>query len=88
MRANRKQAHELAQFLVARMAHDPEWVGLSSDSMIMAALSGSEPSDRPLDEYDLARCTETMRRAPEWLRELMQPIYDGFVEGVRSGWRA
>lgn len=77
------------EFLLARLAHDPTWVGLSSDAMIVAAISGRAPKLTcwPADRSDLERCEETYRRAPADLQQLMLPILEEFRTWISEGIR-
>lgn len=63
-------------FLLARLRarSDHRWIGSSSDALVVAALTGEPPSDRPFDGWDLGRCLVTLAVAPPSLAERMEPI--------------
>lgn len=65
-----------ANFLLARLGcHDDyRWVGRSSDAMVIAAITGEEPDERPYDGWDLGRCMVTRAVAPECLHAAMDAI--------------
>lgn len=80
----RAQAIEERNFLLARLAvrdHDSwKWVGISSNEMVDAAITGRPVHgfNIPHDQADLSRCEETYKRAPEHLKPKLLPILRGF----------
>lgn len=71
---------EERNFLVRRKVQgDHRWVGLSSDAMVVAALTGEEPTDWPADGWDLGRCLITRQVAPAHLHAAM----DAYIERAK-----
>jgi len=71
---------EERNFLVRRkMQQDHRWVGSSSDAMVVAAITGEEPTDWPFDGWDLGRCMITRRVAPPHLHAAM----DAYIEQAK-----
>jgi hypothetical protein len=70
-------------FLLARLhasaAHDYRWIGVSSNALVVAAMTGTEPKDRPYDGWDLGRCMVTRAVAPEHLHARMDAIIEGWI---------
>lgn len=80
-------ATEPERFLAERLRNpSSEWVGLSSDAMIAAAIDGRAPDewDYPRDTADLSRCCVTFARAPRDLRLAMLPILADYCEFVAA----
>lgn len=68
-------------FLLLRLVgSSADWVGISSNAMLCAAITGDRVSgsDFPRDKGDLGRCEETYRRAPDHLKPAIAPILAGF----------
>lgn len=67
-----------ANFLLARLRDrdDYRWIGLSSDAMVVAAITGEEPTERPYDAWDLGRCMVTRAVAPASLHEAMDRMIE------------
>lgn len=69
-----------ANFLLARLSasadNDYRWIGNSSSAMVVAAITGEEPKDRPYDGWDLGRCMVTRAVAPEHLHAAMDKIIE------------
>lgn len=66
----------LENFLLIRLRHhhDYRWVGRSADAMILAAVTGEEPTAYPHDGWDLGRCMVTRAVAPPELHERMDEL--------------
>jgi hypothetical protein len=72
---------DLEELLLARLNTGSwDWVGVSSNAMIEAAVRGTrvDPHNYPWDQGDLSRCEETYKRSPPWLQRLMLPILEQF----------
>lgn len=74
-------------FLLDRMQNgDHTWVGISSDAMVMQVITGAEePARWPSDVWDLARCEETYKRAPEHLKPAMLKTLLRFRRHIEEG---
>ena len=76
------------EFLLQRAVFgDSTWVGVSSDHMLWHALNKKRglPDWFPMDAWDLGRCEETYRRAPEHLRRRMLRVLKVFRQAVAEG---
>jgi hypothetical protein len=79
---------EIRQFLLERSIHgDATWVGMSSTAMLWHAIMKADgyPDDWPMDQWDLGRCEETYKRAPQKLKRRMLPILKQFRRHVAEG---
>lgn len=66
--------------------HFPSPFGVSSGSLLLAAITGQEPHpfNRPVDEHDLAGVKRTLARAPVHLKPRMKLIIGAWE--ILLGW--
>lgn len=77
----KKMRHE-RDFLLARLTQHRKDVGASSTAMVIAAMTGTEPTAHPWDWDDYGRCERTYKHAPQHLAEAMAPILLAFSKLV------
>lgn len=78
-------------FLLERHLYgDHTWVGRSSTAMVTHIMSGAvgllpDPHDWPSDRWDLGRCEETLRRAPDHMKPAMAIMVERFRRHISEG---